>query len=75
MLIKAHGEYQLRESVQIWFNEGVQTATMMDRQATPTIQKEMTTDPGYYFHYIAAVGAWEDQQALFPEQETPCPEG
>jgi len=62
LLEKTHGEYTPLQSVQIWFQEGTQTSTMISNQGTPTQTFDMTPTPLYYFSYDATSGAWRTPQ-------------
>lgn len=70
MLLKgAHGEYQLIETVNIWYQQGDQTATMISTKATSVQSYDMPGARPVYFSYDAVNGKWrtpDDQPFEFP---------
>jgi hypothetical protein len=66
LLIKGHGEYEPRESIQLWYQDGTLTSTMIFTQTTPVETFDMTGLNQHYFMYITATGTWEDQSTPFP---------
>lgn len=70
MLLKgAHGEYQLIETVNIWYQQGDQTATMISTKATSFQSYDMPGARPVYFSYDAVKGKWrtpDDQPFEFP---------
>lgn len=65
LIVGAHGEFTPRETVQVWYSAGEQTATMISNKATGYDQVELIK-PKWWFHYIAATGIWQNQDAPFP---------
>ncbi|KAK4649741.1 uncharacterized protein QC761_0024470 [Podospora bellae-mahoneyi] len=69
LLKGSHGEYQPIETVNIWYQQGDQTATMISNQATSVQPYEMPAARPVYFSYDASKGKWrtpQDQPFEFP---------
>ncbi|KAF5987085.1 splicing factor 3b [Fusarium coicis] len=61
LLKNSHGEYQPMQSINLWYQEGDKTSTMIHDQATPVQEYDMTTEP-YYFSYDVDEGKWRTPQ-------------
>ncbi|KID84364.1 hypothetical protein MGU_08450 [Metarhizium guizhouense ARSEF 977] len=59
------GEYQPRDVVQLWYEEGILTETMMSKQSTTVETFDMTKIPLEFFWYSTATGAWENSSTPF----------
>jgi len=67
LLKKSHGEYRPRQTIKIWFEEGVKTATIITKQGTGFTEYDMSNTPLYYFSYKADPGTWlQPQPTPFP---------
>ncbi|KAK4667662.1 hypothetical protein QC763_0059640 [Podospora pseudopauciseta] len=69
LLTGTHGEYQPIETVNIWYQEGQRTATMISDQSTSVQPYEMPPSRPVYFSYDAIKGKWrtpQDQPFEFP---------
>ncbi|KAK0659198.1 hypothetical protein QBC41DRAFT_384611 [Cercophora samala] len=61
LLKGSHGEYEPIETVNIWYQQGDQTATMISNQATSVQAYDMPQHP-VYFSYDATKGKWRTPQ-------------
>ncbi|KAK4660731.1 hypothetical protein QC762_121595 [Podospora pseudocomata] len=62
LLKGSHGEYEPIETVNIWYQQGDQTATMISNQATSIQSYDMPASHPVYFSYDAAKGKWRTPQ-------------
>ncbi|KAJ3520223.1 hypothetical protein NM208_g13803 [Fusarium decemcellulare] len=63
LLKNSHGEYEPVESIKLWFEEGDQTATIINQQGTASQEFDMTDSPQTYFSYDAEEGRWKTPQS------------
>ena len=68
-MVNANGQYEPKESIQLWFSEGIQSQTMIATQATVVEDFDMTGNPVYYFQYDTATGTWKAQATPFPPSQ------
>ncbi|KAM3426031.1 hypothetical protein NHJ13734_009715 [Beauveria thailandica] len=66
LLPKGHGEFQPRESVELWYQERELTETMISGQSTEVKKYDMAPTPTRWFWYNTGNGKWYDQDHPFP---------
>lgn len=61
LLKSGHGEYKPLETINIWYQEGEKSATIISSQATPIQVYDLGPTP-YFFSYNATDGKWRTPQ-------------